>query len=77
MKRFTSLFLFVVIVLSVLVGSESRAWGYVDPGSGLLAIQTAASALAASTYLVRRYLRNLFLRRKKQADAPLVLDENG
>jgi hypothetical protein len=76
MKRFTSLFLSVVIVLCLLVGSERRAWGYVDPGSGLLALQTAASALAASTYLMRRYIRNLFTRGKKQPDAPMVLDEN-
>jgi hypothetical protein len=41
---------------------------YVDPGTGLLALQSAASVLAAGAFFMRRKIRALFGRRKA-ADA--------
>ena len=64
MKRFISFSLAVFIAFCLLVGSERRAWGYVDPGSGLIALQTFASVAAAYAYFVRRRIRAFFQRRK-------------
>ena len=47
MKRLISVSLGILITLCMIVASERRAWGYVDPGSGLIALQTIASVAAA------------------------------
>jgi hypothetical protein len=65
MKRLTSGFLAVLIAVFLLVGSERRAWGYVDPGSGLIALQTFFSLIAAYAYFIRRKIRALFTRKKE------------
>jgi len=70
MKRLISLSLAVLITLCMIVASERRAWGYVDPGSGLIALQTIASVIAAWAYMVRRRIRAFFTRKK---DPPAVL----
>jgi hypothetical protein len=70
MKRFISVSLAVLITFCVLVGSERRAWGYVDPGSGLIALQTAFSVIAAYAYFIRRRIR-IFFTRKKDSTAVL------
>lgn len=70
MKRLISFSLGILITLCMIVGSERRAWGYVDPGSGLVALQTIASAAAAYAYFVRRKILNFFSRKK---DPALVL----
>jgi hypothetical protein len=71
MKRFCSFSLAILITLCMVVGSERRAWGYVDPGSGLIALQTIASVGAAYAYIVRRRIQAFFTRRK-QAPAPVL-----
>jgi hypothetical protein len=70
MKRLLSYSLAIFITLCMIVGSERRAWGYVDPGSGLIALQTAASVMAAYAYYVRRRIRAFFARKK---DEPTVV----
>ena len=60
MKRFASLLLGMLLLVSLLIASERRAWGYVDPGSGLLALQGAASFVATVAYYFRRRIRALF-----------------
>ena len=60
MKRFTSIFLGIVVVFCVLIATERTAWAYVDPGSGLLALQGLASAAATAAYLLRKRLRGWF-----------------
>jgi hypothetical protein len=67
MKRFISFSLAIVITLCMVVGSERRAWGYVDPGSGLIALQTIASVAAAYVYMVRRKIGGFFKRRKQDS----------
>jgi hypothetical protein len=38
---------------------------YVDPGSGLLALQSAASLIAAAAFFLRKRIRALFVSRRK------------
>lgn len=73
MKRFASFSLSVVLVLALVVASERRAWGYVDPGSGLIALQTIASVLAAWAYMVRRRIRAFFTRKKEETPVALPI----
>lgn len=65
MKRFVSFSLGIFMALCIIVGSERRAWGYVDPGSGLIALQGIASVAAAYAYYVRRRIRAYFSRKKE------------
>ena len=53
----------------MVVGSERRAWGYVDPGSGLIAIQGIASVAAAYAYMVRKRIAAFFTRKKQEPGA--------
>ena len=71
MKQFISFSLAVFITLCMVVGSERRAWGYVDPGSGLIALQTIASVAAAYAYMVRRRIRAFFQRKTGETSAVL------
>ena len=71
MKRFISVSLTVLITFCMIVSSERRAWGYVDPGSGLIALQTFASVIAAYAYFVRRRIMEFF--RRKKATPTVVL----
>jgi hypothetical protein len=71
MKRLVSTSLAIFITLCMIVGSERRAWGYVDPGSGLIALQTIASVAAAYAYVVRRRIRAFFTRKKEDPSAVL------
>ena len=49
MKRLLSFALGCMVCVCVLIATEQRAMAmYVDPGSGLLALQSAASVLAAA-----------------------------
>jgi hypothetical protein len=71
MKRLISLSLAVFTCLCLLVATERKALAYVDPGSGMLALQSLASILAAAGYFMRRRIRALF-GRKKPEDTPEV-----
>lgn len=49
------------IELVVLLAALSKpAWGYVDPGSGLLAVQVGGSMLAGGLFILRTKIRKLF-----------------
>lgn len=54
----------------MIVGTERRAFAYVDPGTGLIALQTIASVIAAYTYMVRRKILAFFRRRKDPVALP-------
>jgi len=60
MKRIVSASLAVFIFFCMLIATERQAFGYVDPGSGLLALQSLASVAAAFGYFMRRRIRGLF-----------------
>jgi hypothetical protein len=65
MKRLISSSLTLLITFCLLVATDRRAWGYVDPGSGLIALQTFASVGAAYAYLIRRRIRAFFASKQK------------
>ena len=73
MKRLASIFVSAVLLLSLVVASERRAWGYVDPGSGLIALQTIASIISAWAYMVRRRIRAFFTRKREEPSAVLPI----
>jgi hypothetical protein len=62
MNRLTSVALLLFFCFSLMIATARPAFGYVDPGSGLLALQSAASVVAASVYFLRRRIRALFVR---------------
>ena len=64
MKRLVSFTLAAFIGFCVLVATDRRAYGYVDPGTGLLALQSFASMLAAGGYFLRRRIKALFTRKE-------------
>lgn len=75
MKRLLSFALACVVCICVLVATEQRAMAmYVDPGSGLLALQSAASVMAAAAFFLRRKIKSLFNLRRKGEDFVPVRD---
>lgn len=52
----------LLIVLGATLLFERPAYAYADPGSGLLAIQAAGSALVAAGWYLRRKIYLLFHR---------------
>lgn len=71
MKRCISISLSVFTCLCLLLASERRALAYVDPGQGLLAIQSAGAVLAAAGYYMRRRILSLFGRKKPVQSVPV------
>ena len=70
MKRlFFSVSLAVFTAYCLVIATARPAYGYVDPGSGFLAVQTIASVAAAFGYFLRRRIANLF---SKKTDPVLV-----
>lgn len=51
-----------LMFLGALILAERPAYAYADPGSGLLAIQAAGSALVATGWYLRRKIYTLFHR---------------
>jgi hypothetical protein len=64
MKRLILFSLAVFTCLCLLVATERQALAYVDPGSGMLALQSLASIAAAAGYFMRRRIKALFGRKK-------------
>lgn len=59
--RRTALAVFASLELLVLLAVLAKpAYGYVDPGSGLLAVQVGGSMLAGGLFILRSKLRRLF-----------------
>jgi hypothetical protein len=67
----------VLMIAGIALVLERPAYGYADPGSGLLAIQAAGSALVATGWYLRRKLYALFHRsapKQQPQDPPATLD---
>jgi hypothetical protein len=78
MKRLLSFALGCVICVCLLIATEQRAMAmYVDPGSGLLALQSAAAGMAAAAFFLRRKIREFFTPRRKGGEFVPVRDEKG
>ena len=58
-NRLISFSLGVFTIIFVLIATSRNAYGYVDPGSGLLALQAFASAMAAAGFFLRKRFRGL------------------
>jgi hypothetical protein len=68
-----------LILLGALLLAERPAYAYADPGSGLLAIQAAGSALVATGWYLRRKIYALFHREGSKVEseqAPTARNED-
>jgi len=63
-----TIFLFFSFALSI----ERHAYAYVDPGSGLVALQAVGTLFAGALFYMRRRLKRLFLRVSPQRKPPKV-----
>jgi len=75
LKRIGSFVLAATVIVCLLVATEPRAWsfsGYIDPGSGLLALQCITSAVAATGYFLRRHIRAFFQPKPKKVVPPPI-----
>jgi hypothetical protein len=75
MKRLISVSLGIVFCAGLLLAMEPRAMAYVDPGSGLLALQSIGSMLAAAAFFLRRRIMGIFNKKKPltSAAAPVTV----
>jgi hypothetical protein len=62
MRKLAQVFAIILMLVGALAFFERPAYGYTDPGTGLLAIQAAGSALVAAGWVLRRKLSSLFHR---------------
>lgn len=62
------LFSVVLILVGAALLFERPAYAYADPGTGLLAVQAAGSALVATGWYLRRKIYSLF--HSSEAPAP-------
>jgi hypothetical protein len=77
MKRLASISLAVFIFFCLLIATERQAYAYVDPGSGLLALQGLASGMAATAYFLRRRIMQLFTRDGSKQAIPVPAKNGG
>ena len=77
MKRLISVSLTLFFCFCLMLATEKRALAYVDPGSGLLAIQSIGSMLAAAAFFMRRRIMGLFGKKKPLEGTEPRLVESG
>ena len=70
MRRLLPILPLFLICLGVLLLAEQPAYGYTDPGTGLLAIQALGSAMVAAGWYLRRKIYTLFHRNKPAKSEP-------
>jgi hypothetical protein len=69
MKRLISATLSLFVCFCLFLATERQARAYVDPGTGLLAVQSAASAVAAAAFFLRRRIIGLFTKKSPSSGA--------
>jgi hypothetical protein len=62
MRLFLRIFPLALMLLGAIILFERPAHAYADPGTGLLAIQAAGSAMVAAGWYLRRKIYSLFHR---------------
>jgi hypothetical protein len=62
MKNLLRIFPLLIIAMGALLLFEQPAYAYADPGTGLLAVQAAGSAIIAAGWYLRRKISGLFRR---------------
>jgi len=81
MRKLLQIFPVLLIVAGALLLSERPAYGYADPGTGLLAIQTVGSApVASGWYLGKRsysLLRRDFATRQESEETATTKEDEG
>jgi O-antigen/teichoic acid export membrane protein len=77
MKQLLQILPLLLIFLGALLLFERPAYAYADPGTGLLAIQAAGSALVATGWYLRRKIYALFHRGPAKDSADESSDGNG
>ena len=55
-----NLFLTTVLILAILCALVEPAWAYVDPGSGVFALQIITSTFAGMIFMLRKRLNAFF-----------------
>ena len=71
MKRVVAICLTLFTCTCLLLATERQAKAYVDPGTGLLALQSLASVTAAAAYFLRKRILGLFTKRKPSSGVVL------
>jgi hypothetical protein len=59
-----TLVLAVIFPLALLLASPSKAYGYVDPGSGSFIYQAIYAAFIGGVFYLRKFLTRIFKRNK-------------
>ena len=73
MRHFFGIFPLALMLLGAVLLFERPAYAYADPGTGLLAVQAAGSALVAAGWYLRRKIYALFHRsaaKRQDGNAP-------
>lgn len=68
MRRFSSISLSILFLLSLGFCGEHRAYGYVNPGSSLVLFQGASSVIMGTLYYFRRRIGSLLVKRNGSSD---------
>jgi len=76
MRILLRIFPFVLIIVGATLLFEQTAHAYADPGTGLLAVQAAGSALVATGWYLRRKIYALLRQITPKAEAEKSLDES-
>ena len=59
LHRYLELFLLALQIVTIFWAAQRPAYGYVDPGSGLFAVQIISTTFAGMIFILRRKLRQL------------------
>jgi hypothetical protein len=71
MKRLLTLSLSVFTVVCLLVATDRHALAYINPGEGMIALQSAAASLATASYFMRRRIASLFSKKPAAEETPM------
>ena len=63
-KRTAAATLSILTCLGLMLATERRAMAYIDPGQGLVFVQSIGAAFAASVYFLRGRILALFGKKK-------------
>jgi hypothetical protein len=63
----------VAFCFCLLLATERRALAYVDPGQGLIALQSIGAVMAASVFYLRRRILSLFGKSQPTPKKPAVI----
>ncbi len=69
--KLLQIFPVVLILVGAVLAFERPAYAYADPGTGLLAVQAAGSALVATGWYLRRKIYSLFRSGNDSAQEPI------